>query len=211
VDDPPLGASDCERLRGGVLAQPANTLSAATLTAGGLLIARRNRHHRHATLVGTVVAAAGLGSVAYHGPGGRAAGWAHDATIASMLGVITLQDVCEVRPDLTRPATLCYSWAVAGIGALLALRPDTIRQVTALLAGAAVVAEISARRLARGDTKRAHRTAEGLMTMAVAAYVAGRTESRACRPDSWVQLHGLWHTLSGAAMIAWADAALREA
>jgi hypothetical protein len=49
------------------------------------------------------------------------------------------------------------------------------------------------------------------MTMAVAAYVAGRTESRACRPDSWVQLHGLWHTLSGAAMIAWADAALREA
>ncbi|MBW3605652.1 MAG: hypothetical protein KY460_12240 [Actinobacteria bacterium] len=194
-----------------MIAQPANTLSAGTLALSGLWIARRNRQHRHARLVGAVVAAAGLGSVAYHGPGGRAAGWAHDATIAAMLGVITLEDVREVRPDLSGATTVVYASAVAGVGALLAVRPHTVRQVTALLAGAAVGAEISARRLARGDTRRAHRTAEALMAAALAAYAAGRTESRACRPDSWIQAHGLWHTLSGAAMAAWADAALREA
>lgn len=209
--DPPLGASDCERLRDGVIAQPANTLSAGTLALSGLWIARRNRHRRHAPLVGAVVAAAGLGSVAYHGPGGRAAGWAHDTSIAAMLGLITLEDVREVRPDLSGAATLAYATAVVGIGVLLAAWPHTIRQVTALLAGAAVVAEISARRLARDGTGQAHRTAEALMAAALVAYAAGRTESRACRPDSWIQPHGLWHTLSGAAMAAWADAALREA
>ncbi len=209
--DPPLGASDCERMRDGFFVQPANTLSAATLAAGGAWITRRHRHHSYAGLVGGVVAAAGLGSVAYHGPGGRAAGWAHDVTIAGMLGVIALEDVREVRPDLTRSATLTYSAAMAGIGVLLAVRPQTIRHVTAVLAGAATVAELSARRIARGDSQRAHRVAEALMAGAVAAYVAGRTGSRACRPGSWIQLHGLWHTLSGAAMVAWADACLGEA
>ncbi|CAN5802508.1 hypothetical protein BH23ACT10_BH23ACT10_38350 [soil metagenome] len=207
--DPPLGAGDCERLRDGMVAQPANTYSSATLALCGLWIARRNRHHRHGSLVGAVVAAAGLGSVAYHGPGGRAAGWAHDASIAAMLGVITLEDVCEVRPDLARAATRCYAATVAAIGALLAVWPHRIREVTALLAGAAAVTEFSARTLARGDTRRAHRTAEALMAVALVAYAAGRTEASTCRPDSWLQWHGLWHTLSGAAMVAWADAALR--
>ncbi len=186
-------------------------MSAATLAACGLWIARRHQHHRHAGLVGSVVAAAGAGSVAYHGPGGRMSGWAHDVTITAMLGVIALEDVREVRPDLTTGATLTYAAVMTGVGYLLAVRPSTIRHVTAVLAGAALVAEISARRIARGDTQRAHRVAEALMTGAVLAYVAGRTGSRACRPDSMIQLHGLWHSLSGAAMAAWADACLGEA
>lgn len=209
ADDPPLGAADCERIRGGLLAQPANALSAAWLCVAGLAIARRTRPHPHAGLVGAVVAAAGVGSVAYHGPGGRLAGWAHDATITAMLGVICLEDVCEVRPDLTRPATAVWTAVVAGTGALLAVRPDTIRAVSALFAGSALVAELSARQLARQDHRRAHRTAEALMAAALVAYVAGRTEAVTCRPDSWLQPHGLWHTLSGAAMTAWADASLR--
>lgn len=208
--DPPLGAADCERRRAGPIAQPANTLSAATLLLSGWWIARRNRHHRHARLVGTVVAAAGLGSVAYHGPGGRAAGWAHDVTIAGMLGVICLENLLEVRPDLGRPATLTYAGTLTGVGALLARRPQTVQVITALLAGSALVTEVSARRLARGDARRAHRAAEALMAGALLAYVAGRTSSPTCRPDSWVQPHGLWHTLSGAAMVAWADVALRD-
>lgn len=209
--DPLLGASDCEHIRDGVVAQPANTYSSATLALSGLWIARRNRDHPQGWLVGAVVAAAGLGSVAYHGPGGRTAGWAHDASIAAMLAVITLEDVRQVRPDLAGVATWCYAVAVTGIGALLAFRPQSIRQVTALLAGAAVVAEASARRRGRSDTRRAHRTAEVLMTTALAAYAGGRTGAPTCRPHSWLQLHGLWHTLSGAAMAAWADAALGEA
>lgn len=208
--DPPLGASDCERIRDGVIAQPANTVSAALLTVAGLSIARRNRHHPHADLVGAVVAAAGAGSVAFHGPGGRAAGWAHDATIAAMLGVICLEDVRQVRPDLSAAATLTYAAVIGGAGVALAARPDTVHLVTAITAGTALVSEISARRLARGGTARAHRAAELLMAAAFGAYLAGRTGARTCRPDSWIQPHGLWHALCGAAMVAWADAALRE-
>ncbi|HEX6256048.1 MAG TPA: hypothetical protein VFZ70_09575 [Euzebyales bacterium] len=208
--DPPLGAADCERIRPGPIAQPANTISAALLAATGAWIARHNRHHRHAWLVGGTVAGAGVGSVAYHGPGGRLGGWAHDATIAAMLGVICLEDVSEVRPDLARVATAVYAVAIAGISALLATRPTSIRAVSALLAGAATVAEISARRVARGDTARSHRVAEALMTAALVAYAAGRTGAPTCRPDSWIQPHGLWHNLSGAAIAAWAHAALKK-
>jgi hypothetical protein len=44
-----------------------------------------------------------------------------------------------------------------------------------------------------------------LMTLAGAAYRAGRSQSRWCNPDSLVQLHGLWHMLSaGSALtLAW--------
>ena len=209
-DDQPLGASDCEHIRDGVLAQPANALSAAWLTVAGAWIAYRFRHHRHANLVGAVVAGAGAGSVAYHGPGGRLSAWAHDTTIAAMLGVICLEDVREVRPDLTHPATLVYAGTVAAVGTVLAVRPDLIRVVSALLAGSALVAEISARQIARDDTRRAHRSAEALMAAAMVAYVTGRTGAPTCRPDSWIQPHGLWHALTGAAMAAWAHAALRE-
>jgi hypothetical protein len=208
--DPPLGASDCERIRDGLFAQPANALSAAWLCVAGLWIAWRERAHPHAGLVGTVVGAAGLGSVAYHGPGGRLAGWAHDATITAMLGVIVLEDVREVRTDIGGGATAVWAAAVAGAGALLAVQPQTIRAVSALFAGSALVAELSARRLARRDHRQAHRAAEALMAAALAAYVLGRTEAGTCRPDSWIQPHGLWHTLSGAAMAAWAVASLRE-
>jgi hypothetical protein len=208
--DLPLGASDCERIRPGPIAQPANTISAAILAATGAWIARYNRHHRHAWLVGGTVAGAGVGSVAYHGPGGRFAGWAHDATITAMLGVICLEDISEVRPDLAHVATGVYAVLMTGVSVLLAVRPSTIRAVSALLAGAATVAEISARRVARSDTARSHRIAEALMTGALIAYALGRTGAPTCRPDSWIQPHGLWHNLSGAAMAAWAYAALQE-
>jgi hypothetical protein len=208
--NPPLGAADCERIRTGPIAQPANTISAAILAATGAWIASYNRHHRHAWLVGGTVAGAGVGSVAYHGPGGRVGGWAHDATIIAMLGVISLEDVSEVRPDMARAATAVYAVTIAGVSALLAVRPSAIRAVSALFAGAATVAEISARRVARGDTARSHRAAEALMAGALIAYALGRTGAPTCRPDSWIQPHGLWHNLSGAAMAAWAHAALKE-
>ena len=210
VGDPPLGAADCEHIRAGRIGQPANATSAAWLTVAGAWIGWRHRHHDHAVLVGAVVAAAGVGSVAYHGPGGRLSGWAHDATIAAMLGVISLEDIIEVRPDLAPIATPVYAVATAAVGLVLAARPDTIRAVSALLAGSALVAEVSARRRARGGAGRAHRLAEGLMAGALIAYLAGRTGAPTCRPDSWIQPHGLWHTLRGAAMAAWAQACLGE-
>src|SRR5688572_17850800 len=84
-DRAPLGASDCERIRPGRIRQPANTISSAVLIPIGALIAARGRRRGARPLAGafgTAVAAAGAGSVVFHGPGGRGAHWLHDATIA---------------------------------------------------------------------------------------------------------------------------------
>ncbi|BCO36004.1 hypothetical protein BMW24_008650 [Mycobacterium heckeshornense] len=47
----------------------------------------------------------------------------------------------------------------------------------------------------------------GVFTLGLAAYVAGRSRSPLCRPDSLWQFHGVWHVLSAAAA-AWAAPAL---
>jgi hypothetical protein len=40
----------------------------------------------------------------------------------------------------------------------------------------------------------------GIFAVAVAAWVAGRTDSPRCRPDSLWQFHGAWHLISAAAL-----------
>ncbi len=50
-------------------------------------------------------------------------------------------------------------------------------------------------------------TAAGLFALGVAAYVAGRSGSPLCRPDSLWQYHGAWHVLSAAAA-GWAARAM---
>lgn len=41
-------------------------------------------------------------------------------------------------------------------------------------------------------------------TVAAASYIEGRTASRVCDPDSWLQLHGLWHVATAMGMALWA-------
>jgi hypothetical protein len=86
-----LGGSDCELLRSGWLAQPANTVSAAAFLIVGVRVAwltRRTDTHRAALVVGAcALAAVGAGSIVYHGP---QPGWArplHDGSIAALIVV----------------------------------------------------------------------------------------------------------------------------
>lgn len=44
----------------------------------------------------------------------------------------------------------------------------------------------------------------GANAVAAGSYVEGRTASRMCDPDSWVQFHGLWHLSTAAVMAIWA-------
>lgn len=81
-----LGAGDCEAWRPGPLAQPTNAVTSLAFVVAGAWLACRapsvipGERWRVRTAAG-LLAATGLGSAAYHGPGGRAGHLAHDVTL----------------------------------------------------------------------------------------------------------------------------------
>jgi hypothetical protein len=96
-----LGAGDCERLHDGLIAQPVNTASALAFVAVGAWLAGRGLRAgaspaRPVTVgFGLVVAAAGVGSVDYHGPGSPAARLLHDGTLYAVAGFVAWREVAR--------------------------------------------------------------------------------------------------------------------
>jgi hypothetical protein len=90
------GASDCEQLSEGLLAQPVNTLSSFAYVFAGAWIAFR-APGGIGRVFGGLVALTGLGSVAYHGWDGRAVGLAHDLTIVAVGVFIAGFEIAHVR------------------------------------------------------------------------------------------------------------------
>jgi len=82
-----IAVSDCERCRPGLIAQPVNTASSLAYCAAGVWVLRRPRTIRRVA-VGAAAIAAGIGSVAYHGPGGRAGKLVHDASVAALVATL---------------------------------------------------------------------------------------------------------------------------
>lgn len=123
-----LGASDCERIRNGRLAQPVNAVTSAAYCAAGWVVVARCRERAadrrpevgtYALLLGLV----GVGSVAYHGPQVRGSTALHDWPIPTLLGVVAVTPLARRRggrtalPGWTRPraARLAAVWAMAGV------------------------------------------------------------------------------------------------
>ncbi len=105
-----IATSDCERCREGLVAQPVNTASSLAYVAAGAAIAGRGG--RWNRVIGAVAVATGLGSVAYHGPGGRWGKRAHDwsiATLAAALVADALSPGGRLRPA-TRRAPVVGEW-----------------------------------------------------------------------------------------------------
>ena len=99
-----LGAGDCERLHDGLIAQPVNTASAlAYVAAGAWLVGRglragaggRPGPDRRSVAFGLAVAAAGVGSVDYHGPGSPAARLLHDGGLYLVAGFVAWREVAR--------------------------------------------------------------------------------------------------------------------
>jgi hypothetical protein len=85
-----VAASDCEAIRPGRIGQPANTVSSLAFVAAAVPIARAARRGRPAWLaVALATAVEGIGSVAYHGPGGHRAKQLHDAGIVALVLTIS--------------------------------------------------------------------------------------------------------------------------
>lgn len=125
-----MGGADCEGLRPGILAQPANAVSSLAYVAVGLWLLRRGRpaaRGRLARLAGAgAFMAVGLGSLAYHGPQPDWADLAHDGSIAWLVVVL----VAHAHGVLTRPGV-----GRGGVGELVAAwTPAAIWMVPAAVA-----------------------------------------------------------------------------
>jgi hypothetical protein len=124
-----LGAGDCERLHDGLIAQPVNTASAlAYVAVGAWLIGRglrpgaagRPSPEQPGTVAfGVAVAAAGIGSVDYHGPGSPAARLLHDGGLYAVVGLVAWHELARRvgRARLTRSGRVAYRAALAAAAA----------------------------------------------------------------------------------------------
>jgi hypothetical protein len=213
-----LGASDCERLREGLVAQPVNTASSAALVPAGLafVLWARSRGDLRQDLalgLGAGLALAGLGSVDYHGLQTPLAAWGHDWGIAVPVVVALHVDAATLAPDLDpRLGWAATAAALAATGVVLARHPAAGPAVAAVAAAAFLGAETAVRRRGlRPATPRARRLLAGALAatgVGVSAHALTRTGRPACRPDSLLQGHALWHLASAVAMLCWSAATL---
>lgn len=93
-----VAASDCERIRPGLIGQPMNTLSSLAFVVAALPVWRRGGAWRW---VAAALAFEGIGSVLYHGPGGKFAKFIHDIGLLALLlayARVGTQDPNELRP-----------------------------------------------------------------------------------------------------------------
>jgi hypothetical protein len=134
-----IACSDCERIHSGLIAQPVNTVSSLAYVVAGGVIARRARREggpleSRRMLLAAAAVAAGLGSVLYHGPGGRWGKRAHDVALAGLALAEAVRHVGDRRPRrptaaLTAAASLLH--ATSRTGRPLC-RPDSLLQGHAL-------------------------------------------------------------------------------
>lgn len=185
-------AGDCEELRAGWFAQPVNAASCLSFLAAAAWLWRRlvrtGSTSPEAALFCGLVAANGVGGVAFHGPGDRASHWLHDTALVG-----TFAAMAASRAPVAAGAT-----ALAGVG--LAVRPSATNAASAL--GTALVAGAEARRGRRPQAR------TGMLLLAAAAVNAvSRTGGPCCRPRSRLQGHALWHVLNAMALADWGLAA----
>ena len=122
-----LGAGDCERLHDGLIAQPVNTVSALAYVAAGAWLAGRGLRpgdgrpgpDRRSVAFGLAVAAAGVGSVDYHGPGSPAARFLHDGGLYAVVGLVAWHEVARRvgRVRLPPRGRVAYRVALAATAA----------------------------------------------------------------------------------------------
>lgn len=116
---PHVATSDCERIHPGFLGQPANALSSLAFVAAAVPIARRARatNSRAWAAVAAAAAVEGLGSVAYHGPGGRPSKVLHDVGLVA-LGAALAATRLQERSLRVRPRAAALGAAAVALHAL---------------------------------------------------------------------------------------------
>ncbi len=115
-----VAEGDCEATRPGLVGQPANTVSSLAFVVASLPIARAARRRGRPAWMAVAVAPAveGLGSVAYHGPGGTWSKRLHDGGLVALVGALGVAVGREERPLAGRPVTAALGTAAVALHAL---------------------------------------------------------------------------------------------
>jgi hypothetical protein len=206
-----LGDTDCEVLDDAFLVQPVNALTSLSYVIVGVVIAlgaiRSGISRTEGVVYGLCLAAVGLGSVAFHGPQPAGSGVLHDLPILVTAFFILVMDL---RLLVARP--LPWWWIFAGTTLLSIVVTLVDRLVASALTGVVLLAVaaleflIHRRHLRAGDLRSQrwlYGILVGVLMIAGATWILGRSDAPLCRPHSLFQFHGLWHALSAVAFGAW--------
>jgi hypothetical protein len=200
-----LALVDCEQLRGGLLAQPVNSVfSLAFVVAGVWILVRAQRHivDLDAITIGLAAVSVGVGSVAFHGVAGAPAHWLHDTTLLVLLGLVAAKHVGPRSISVSRAAPVVA--IVAGTVALAS--PNSTTPIAIMLVLCVAVSEVVATR--RQGARLIPRPLAAMLAFGLFASWLGRTGSVLCRPDSVMQIHAVWHLVMAAATAWWAECAI---
>jgi hypothetical protein len=211
---PHPGAADCEAIGTGFLAQPVNALSSVAYAGAALwLVAaarrRRGRITADVAVFTALLAAEGIGSLLFHGPGDRASHLLHDVTLVGTLSAVAATDTALATGRAAESAIAPTLALTAAAGGVAAANPSTTNLIAAVAGGAALTAgAVAATRVAAGRGWRV--VAAACLGAGAVFHVLGRTGGRWCEPSSPWQPHAAWHVLTAVALAAWGRAALVE-
>ena len=99
-----VAASDCERIRPGLIGQPMNALSSLSFVVAAIPVWLRGGAWR---AVAAALAFDGIGSVLYHGPGGRFSKFVHDIGLLLLLlayARVVQDDAASLKPTPRKAA-----------------------------------------------------------------------------------------------------------
>lgn len=207
-----LAEGDCELITDSVLGQPANTVSSLAFVLAGAWLLSRAHHDRgwRWGLLGLAAVAAGIGSVAYHGPMPELGQLMHDLGLVSMPLTVGAVEVGMRRRGLPS-ALLVLGPMLVVTGVVLALVPGATAPLTAVTAVWAGLGVLLAW-IRRGRPVRDVRWGPLVVTIVTgtvgaALRLLGRTGGPLCEPTTLLQPHALWHVLAAIAVAAFAVAA----
>ena len=188
---------DCELIRTGFPAQPADALTALAFVVAGVHLATRRRG-TGPLVYGLSLAAVGASSFMMHGVG--LGGVVESIAVMSLALWITLW--AGLGP--TRRAVWVWTGMTVVAGTLIWLVPDVRHIATGVAVAAAVLL------LVRLPSRRLW-IAFGLAAGAAAVYLLSRAGGPWCVPSSPLQGHGLWHLMLATALWLVGDALARSA
>jgi hypothetical protein len=205
-----MPAADCEILADGFLAQPINAVSSLAFVVAGLLLLFATRGRLQGPLAAAfsvTLLAVGLGSVAFHGPGGVVADWVHDGSITALLVLIVAAEIGHAIGWSQR--RVVSGWAVMSavlwsVEWIWSRAGDTLN---APLAAFAVVGVLATQRASAPEQE--ERTGGilvglGILGLGGLIMLLSRTGGPLCAPNSVLQGHAIWHVLAASGIFVYA-------